>query len=148
MPAAELPSLLDGGDAAADDDDDDENNHDTSTAGATTAKRVGNAALFGEGSAHKLRHMYEITPTRAQNITMAIAEVGSANECAPSTAASLAGKIMFATASAFARVGRAAIQPLWHRAAGRDATHLLTRPLSTALRFFIALLPVLPPRVH
>ena len=24
------------------------------------------------------------------------------------------------------------IQPLWHRAAGRDATHLLTRPLSAA----------------
>ena len=82
-------------------------------------------------------------PRRTSKITNTVAEVLASNQLVPEQAQQLAGKLVFLQSSLFGSVGRAALHPLYGRAAnheGRDHVDL-THALRTALRALVRLLP-------
>ena len=87
-------------------------------------------------------------PRRTSKITNTVAGVLASNQLVPEQAQQLAGKLVFLQSSLFGSVGRAALHPLYGRAAnheGRDHVDL-THALRTALRALVQLLQTASPK--
>lgn len=87
-------------------------------------------------------------PRRTTKITKVVTEVLDTNQLSPEQAQQLAGKVVFLQSSMFGSVGRAALHPLYGRAANHDGRdHVdLTHALRTALRALVHLLQTAAPK--
>ena len=83
-----------------------------------------------------------VSEARVAAIVTLIDEVLADGQLPCSSAASICGKLQFTLSWAASRFGRAALQPLFAEREGR-----LTPAVADALRFFAAVLPLVPPHV-
>lgn len=88
-----------------------------------------------------------VSMARRAKLLQAIAGILFGGRLLPGSAGSLVGKLGFACSGIFGRVGRAALQPLYRRQHARRGSTALSRPLRSALGFFVTLLEDPPPRV-
>ena len=87
-------------------------------------------------------------PRRTAKITTTVAEILTQNQLSPEQAQQLAGKLVFLQSSLFGSVGKAALHPLYGRAANHDGRdHVdLTHALRTALQALVAILQTASPK--
>lgn len=86
-------------------------------------------------------------PERVAKIVVALQDARAADLLPPWQRKSLAGKLVYTTGSTgYSRVGRAAIRLLYQNRL-HDMSDEISPALAEAMDFFIALLPLLPPRV-
>eukprot|EP00434_Breviolum_minutum_P002108 symbB.v1.2.001863.t2/scaffold77.1/size347087/34 len=87
-------------------------------------------------------------PRRTAKISNIVHEVLTSNQLVPEQAQQLAGKLVFLQSSLFGSVGRAALHPLYGRAANHDGRdHVdLTHALRTALKALVQLLQTASPK--
>ena len=83
-----------------------------------------------------------VSETRVAAIVTIIDEILADGRLPCSSAASICGKLQFTLSWTASRFGRAALQPLFAEREGR-----LTPAVADALRFFAAVLPLVPPHV-
>ena len=83
---------------------------------------------------------------RRQRVVGHILSALAAGSLAAGAAAKLAGKLVFVTGWAWGRFGRAAMQPLFARAASKRSSASMSEPLRRALLFLAGLVAVVPPR--
>ena len=89
----------------------------------------------------------KILPERAERVSSICTSILAANKLFPAQSASLRGKLYFSCCTAFGRVGRAALQPLVQRQFSKSTAAALAPEEVHSLKFFIALLAAMPPRV-
>lgn len=100
--------------------------------------------LHDYSSLHEGLMRVRILPDRRSNLVAECRSILKAGHLSPGRAASLRGKLYFASTAAYGKVGRAALQPILQRQERPSNSSRLTPALVLSLSFFITLLNNMP----